>query len=808
MRLLRWCGWGLLALTVAVLALALWYRQASQPLHEGTLSLPGLAAPVEVRRDAYAIPTIVATNELDASFALGFVHAQDRLWQMEFNRRLASGRLAEILGSTALPTDRFLRTLGVHHVAQRIYESLDAEHRALIDAYVDGVNACLATRAGPLPPEFLLTRAPAPAPWTAADSVAWSLMMAWDLASHAMRMELRRLRLAQRFTRAEIDDIYPPLKGEPPPATADYVEFYRLLGAFTTARANAQRVDRAEIPALTFGTGEGLGSNNWVLSGARTVSGKPLLANDPHLGLTAPSVWYFAAIKAPGLDVVGATLPGLPGVVLGRNDRVAWGMTNTGVDQQDLYLERINPEAADEYLTPTGWQRFEERVERIGVRGEADDELRVRATRHGPVISGLAAIDKQYAHPHFVLSLRWSALDPQDRTLVALRSLNRARNLVEAEQALSDFQIVTQSAVLADVDGHIGFVVTGRIPVRGADNELRGIVPSPGWEPRFDWSGYLPYSEVPRSIDPSSGVLVTANNRIAPRDFAHHLTFEWFSGYRAQRIHQLIDAREKHDVASNRAIHADLLSLPARELMAILASAQPLTAAGREALQRLRAWDGTMAEDRPEPLLFHAWRRELAMRVFEDDFGELAPEFIAGADSTRALLHLFSEGKRARDWCDDRRTEQRFETCTALLSEALDAAVVRLTEASGRDVAGLRWGDAHRAVAEHRPFSSVAPLARLFELGVAYPGDTFTVNVGALSNRGEAPYSTRHAASLRAIYDLGAPAASLWMHSTGQSGNPLSEHYASLLPLWREVDYLPVYGAPTNLRVLELRPRR
>ncbi len=806
--MLRWFGWGLLALTLSALAAALWYRQASQPIVEGTLSLPGLAATVEVRRDAQAIPTIVARNEHDANFALGFVHAQDRLWQMEFNRRLAEGRLAEVLGVSALPTDQFLLTLGVQRVAQRIYESLDVQHRSLIDAYVDGVNAYLATRSGPLPPEFLLTRTPAPAPWTPADSVAWSVMMAWDLASHSMRMELRRLRLAQRFSRAEIDDIYPPLTGEPPPATADYVEVYRLLGAFSTARAGAPNTDVARIPSLAFGEGEGIGSNNWVLSGLRTVSGKPLLANDPHLGLTAPSVWYFAAIKAPGLDVVGATLPGLPGVILGRNDRVAWGMTNTGVDQQDLYLERINPDNPDEYLSPDGWERFDERRERIVVRGEPDVELVIRATRHGPVLSGLAAIDKQYAHPRFVLSLRWSALDAQDRTLVAVRALNRARSVADAERALGDFQIVTQSAVLADVDGHIGFVVTGRIPVRRPDNELRGIAPSPGWEPRFDWQGYVPYAEVPRSIDPASGVLVTANNRIVASDFPHHLTYEWFAGYRAQRIRQMIDARERHDVASSRAMQADVLSLPARELMAVMSSAQPLTAAGRDALDRLRTWDGSMSTDRPEPLLFHAWRRELAMRVFEDDFTDLAPEFVAGADTTRSLLHVLTGRKLARDWCDDRRTAKRFETCAALMSESLDAAVARLTEASGRDVAGLRWGDEHRAAAEHRPFSSVPVLSRLFELGVRYPGDTFTVNAGALSNRSDTPYLTRHAASLRAIYDLGAPTASLWVQSTGQSGNPLSEYYASMLPLWRDVQYLSMGGAPGDARVLELRPRR
>ena len=808
MRVVRWVGWGGLTLGLLVLTGLLWYRQASQPIHEGTVRVEGIARRVDIRRDEQGIPTIVASNEHDASFALGYSHAQDRLWQMEFNRRLAAGRLAEILGASALPTDLFLRTLGAYRAAQRIYDALDAEHRSLIDAYVNGVNAYLATRSGPLPPEFLLTRAPAPAPWTAADSVAWSLMMAWDLASHSMRMELRRLRLAQQFSRAEIDDIYPPLPGEAAPATADYVEVYRLLGALNTAHDGSAPMRQAEVPTAGFGSGEGLGSNNWVLSGRRTVSGKPLLANDPHLGLTAPSVWYFASLQSPGLNVIGATLPGLPGVVLGRNDRVAWGITNTGADQQDLYLERLNPDHADEYETPSGWQRFRQRVEHIHVKGKADVDLVVRETRHGPVISGLASIDKSFKSRRFVLALRWTALEPEDRTLRAVRALNRARTVADAERALGDFQVVTQSAVFADADGGIGFVVTGRIPVRGTDNDLRGIAPAPGWDSRYDWEGYVPYAEVPRSLDPESGFIATANNRIAPLDFPHHLTFDWFSSYRVQRIQQRVSERERHDVASTKDIQADVLSTPARELMAVLASAQPLTLAGQDALERLKAWDGTMSPTRPEPLLFHAWRRELTQRIFADDFGDLADEFVVAADLTRALLHVLTRPGLARDWCDDRGTEQRFESCATLMSEALDTAVTRLTQASGRDVAGLRWGDEHRAVAEHRPLSSVALLARLFELSTPYPGDTFTVNVGALSNRPEAPFSTRHAASLRAIYDLAAPEASVWVHSTGQVGNPASELYASMLPAWRDVRYFPMRPAPATAPVLTLVPLR
>jgi penicillin amidase len=804
-RWLRWTAWSLLSLGLLLAALFLWWRQTGLPGHEGRLALPGIAAPVSILRDAQGIATIIAASERDALFALGFVHAQDRLWQMEFNRRLAAGRLAEVLGAAALPTDRFLRTLGVQRAAQAIYDRLDDEQRALTDAYIAGINGYLATRSGPLPPEFLITGTPTPAPWTAADALSWSLMMAWDLSAHSMRMELRRLRLARQFTRAEIDDIYPPLPGDAAPATVDYVELYRLLGALKVTQAAPAPL--AAIPQAGFGSDEAVGSNNWVLAGSRTVSGKPLLANDPHLGLTAPSVWYFVHLQAPGLQVSGATLPGLPAVVLGRNERIAWGMTNTGVDQQDLYLERLTPGSADEVDTPSGPQPFRQRVERIAVKGQADDELLVRETRHGPVLSGLESIDKAFRDPQYVLALRWAALEQGDRTLAALRALNRAGSVAQADAALADFNLVTQTFVLADVDGNIGMVVAGRIPLRRADNDLMGIAPAPGWDERYDWQGWLPHSAAPRSINPPSGVLATANNRVVAAAYPHHLTFDWFSSYRVERIQQLLAAREKHDVASMRQMQADLRSEPARQLMELLRDAQPLTTVGRDALARLQVWDGTMRADRPEPLLFHGWRRELSARVFADDFGELAAELVDGADLTRALLRVLRGEATSRDWCDDRRTRDRFESCRTLMSEALDAAATQLTQSSGRDVAGLRWGEAHVAIAEHRPLSNLALLARLFELRTPYPGDTYTLNVGALSHKPEAPFSTRHAASLRAIADLGTPQRSLWVQSTGQVGNPFSPLYDSLLPLWRDVDYLPLWPIADGKR-LQLVPVR
>ena len=553
MRAVRWLAWTGLAILVATVATGLWYRQASQPLHEGTLRLEGLDSTVEVRRDGQGIPTILASNERDATFALGFLHAQDRLWQMEFNRRLAAGRLSELLGPAALPTDKFLRTLGVRRAAQRSYETLDEAHRLLVDAYVDGVNAFLASRSGPLPPEFLLLRAPAPEPWTAADSMAWSLMMAWDLASHGMRMELRRLRLAQRFSRAEIDDIYPPLPGESAPGVGRLcrdVPPARCIryGAGGKAAAHGPKSRPGSLAAVNR-----IGSNNWVLSGQRTVSGRPLLANDPHLALTTPPVWYFAAMRLPGLELIGATLPGLPGVVLGRNDRVAWGMTNTGVDQQDLYLERLVGEDEDEYETPTGCSAL--RKTQGNDSSQWGGRCRTGDTRDA-ARSGAQRVWSRSTRPSVIGALSLHCAGPRsiratEPGLPCTRSITLAASQA-AERALADFNVVTQSFVLADVDGNIGMVVAGRIPRRRADNDLQGIAPAPGWDERYDWQGYLAYEEAPRRINPPEGFIATANNRIAPPDYPHHLTFDWFPSFRVRRIAELVGAREKHDCGFDR----------------------------------------------------------------------------------------------------------------------------------------------------------------------------------------------------------------------------------------------------------------
>jgi penicillin amidase len=828
MRALRFIAVLALLLAVALLGTFLWYRKASQPTYEGTVSAPGLTKPVSMARDAMALPYIDAENEADALFALGYAHAQDRLWQMTFNRRIAQGRVAEIAGPAALDTDKFIRTLGIERTAKQMAERLGPETRTLLEAYVAGVNAYLAQRSGPLPPEFLLTRSPAPEPWQVSDSLCWALMMALDL-SRSYRDELTRLRLASSLSRAEIDEIKPPYPGDAPQDIADYPTVFRALGLY---RANGnQRNDAPAAPkknapnaqtasslagyayaprlpglAEAFEEAEGPGSNNWVLSGIRTASGKPLLANDPHLGLTTPSVWYFARLRAPGLEVFGATLPGVPYVLLGRNRNVAWGFTNTEPDVQDLYIERINPDRANEYQTPDGYAPFETRAERILVRGQDAVDLVVRSTRHGPVISdALASVRNLIDTERYVLALRWSVLDGDDTSVAAIRAMNRARDAKEFEAALAGFGLAMQNVVFADVAGSIGFVAAGRVPVRRADNDLKGQVPSPGWDAKYDWTGWLGYAELPHVINPAAGAVVTANHKVTPPGYPHYLTSDWTLPYRAERISELLDARAKHDLGSFRSIQGDVTSLAARDLMRALRaiSPQPGTNAGKVALARLLAWDGSMRADAAEPLLFHAWMRHLRARIFGDDLETVAPELPFQTEMTRALLLVLRGETRARDWCDDRTTVERKETCAEVAADALDAATAELAHETGRDVLGLKWGEAHRAIHEHRPMSNVRLLRDWFELAVSVPGDTNTVNVGQLALRAgddwRAPYFTRHGPSLRAIYDLSPGATGEWVMTTGEAGHPFADNYGDMLQSWRDVQYRPItWDRPKN----------
>ena len=772
----------LLVLAALAAAGAYLHLRRSLPTLEGEIEVAGLGAPVEILRDAYGIPHIFAGSVEDAQLALGFVHAQDRLWQMEMNRRIGSGRLAELLGPASLDTDRFLRTLGVRRVAEANLRHYDKATLRQLEAYAAGVNAFLGTEPV-LPPEFWIVGA-TPEPWTPVDSVVWTKMMAWDLSGN-WRNELLRLRMA-KLPRARIEEFFPPYPGDAP---------VRLPELLTNSGSDPDLRYTNSGSDPEFGGGA---SNSWVVSGERSASGKPLLANDPHLGLTAPSVWYFAHLYAPGLDAIGATLPGVPGILLGRNRHIAWGFTNTGPDVQDLYLEK--PGA-----------RFTLIADLIKVKGAADEPITIRVSRHGPVISDVSRAAREAAPPGHALALAWTAFAEDDLTLQAGLKLARARNWGQFLAALRDFHGPQQNVTYADIEGNIGFIAAGRVPVRKPGNALAGLAPAPGWDSRYDWAGFIPFDELPRAYNPASGSIVTANHKIVPPDYPHHITSEWQPPYRARRIEELLAAVPKHGAPSFARIQIDTVSLAARELLPHLLKTRSNAEKSRDALQLLAAWDGTMAAERAEPLILVAWWRELTRALFADELGEA----FRAAWATRAVFvgNVLADRDGQSRWCDNVRTPRK-ESCAEILSQSLEAALADLEQRYGADPRRWKWGEAHEARQRHRPFSRHPWLRRWFDIAVPSPGDAYTLNVGRSEFADEAaPYANRHAASLRAIYDLADPQDSLFIHPGGQSGNPFSRHYRSFAAAWARGEYAPMVSERPRLEAagaqrLVLTPRK
>ncbi len=784
------------------------YLRQSLPVADGEIVVSGAAGPVEILRDEFGVPHIHASSREDAYFGLGFAHAQDRLWQMEMNRRIGSGRLAEILGPKALETDRFLRTLGIRRVAEANLKHVAPDTLAALEAYAAGVNAFLATDPV-LPPEFWIFGVE-PEPWTPVDSVAWSKMMAWDLGGN-WRAELLRERLSRTLTNERINEFLPPYPGDPAPRLPDLKKLYESLGRIpiTTSAVSADGfssvLELTENPAADIT----VGSNAWAVSGERTVTGKPLLANDPHLGLTAPPVWYLAHLSAPGLEAIGGTLPGAPAVVVGRNDRIAWGFTNTGPDVQDLYLEKLDE--AGRYLTPQGYRAFEVREETIRVKGERDERIRIRVSRHGPVISDVLPMALEAAPRRHVVAMAWTALAEDDLTVQAGLRLATARDWKSFLAAAREFHAPQQNMVYADVDGNIGFVAAGRVPVRRAANDLKGLAPAPGWEARYDWAGYLPFDELPRAFNPPSHAIVTANHKIVPPGYPHHITLEWQPPYRAERIEALLGREGLHSARSFASIQMDVVSLAARALLKHVLSIEASSEEGQEALRLLAGWDGTMAADRAEPLIFVAWWREIARAVYADELGDA----FLGSWSARPVFleRVFSDEEPFSRWCDDVRTPAR-ESCPQILAQALERALLDLRKRYGSDMEDWRWGEAHVAHHKHRPLTSGGFLARFFDIRVPSAGDAFTVNVGRSEFANEAePYASRHAPSLRAVYDLADLESSVFIQSGGQSGNPLSRHYRAFAEAWSKGAYVPMVTDRSRLEAagvqrLVLMPRR
>ena len=755
------------------------YLRSALPQTDGRIVLSGPRAEIRVERDADDVPLIIAQDDEDVAFGLGFVHAQERLFQMELQRRYGAGRLAEIFGPRAVTVDRQMRVLGLYRAAEAEIPYLSQEMRQALDAYAAGVNAFLATRRGALPPEFLMLRF-VPEPWRVADSLVWGKLMAVQLGGN-YRGELLRARMARTISAADLTFLYPEYPKDAPTTLTEMVPIYRRLALEKLYEA---------LPAIV---GPNYASNSWVVDGKHSASGKPLLANDPHLGFSLPGFWYLARLKTPQHEIAGGTVAGVPLVVIGHNERIAWGFTTTTADVEDIFVEKLDPADPGRYLTPQGSEPFKAHIERISVRGATPVDLTIRETRHGPVLSDV--LPPRTAEPGFVLALAATFSMPQDRSAEALWEVNRATNWTSFRAALEKFVGPVQNIVYADVDGTIGFIAPGLVPLRRTGD---GWLPVTGWTGEYDWAGFIPFAALPSAINPPAGHFISANNKIVPGGYPYFLSRDWDLPNRAERIEALLAATPIQTAASSAAMQADTLSLMAQQLAPLMTRMADENERVGEAVERLRHWDFRMDMDKVEPLLFTAWLREFSRMILFSRLGDAVADY--WDLKPRVMERVLTERP---DWCDDPKHPGE-ESCGRRLTQSLESALGWLRGNFGPEMTQWRWGRAHVAQFDSPVFSRLPVLRDWLQAAISTPGGYDTLNRGPSTIRDDAqPFAQRFGAGLRMISDLASPSDTRMVAAPGQSGEPLSAHFADLLRRWRNFDWLvPGRSAPVSTLVL------
>ena len=784
---------GLASIPIAITVGVYLFQAKSNPF--GKKIAPLLRDEVSITFDQSDIPHIEAKNGNDAFFALGYLHARERTWQMEFNRRLASGSLSEILGEATLSIDRFIRTLGIRTAARAQFELLPSSTKLSLEAYANGVNSGFSDLGWALPVEFFLIGTK-PGIWTAIDSVSWSMMMALDLGDN-WHKEFIRLQLSKNLSTEQIWEILPPYPGDPPLTNLDFAKMYQSIGLFNQDIKSNQTLSTPEknllawLPTQT----EGKGSNNWTLSGENTISQKPLLANDPHLSLSSPSTWYFAHLKANEINVIGATIPGLPGVVLGHTPNIAWGFTNTAPDVQDLYLEAIDPKNPTHYKTPNGTELFQIRRETIFIKDKNPETILTRSTRHGPVISDAFAPANQLIDTkRFVLALRWTALDAKNQSIRALIDLNKAKTLEDLKSALEKFHAPMQNVVMADSDGKIALQLAGVAPRRQKNQGMMGVAPVFGWESKNDWKEYLKPNALPNQLGPDKTLLITANQKIEDKDSEFALTGDWTLPFRYQRIEELLKVSKQHDISSMQKIQSDTLSKASLALLPILNATQSKHPLAKEAKELLAQFNGDMRMDSAAALIYNAWVDQYTRAIFTPWLEDSFTEIYSKRSLLDGLIHITSN--ELNYWCDHPKTNQ-VENCNQLRSLALDTALSYLSKRYGNQISKWQWGQAHPAIGAHKPLSRIPIIKFWFEINAPSPGDMHTINVGRMNfNDPKEPYASTLAPGMRAVYDLSNLNESVFIGFGGQSGWIQSGRYQNYLDAWQKNQYLPLSITP------------
>jgi len=751
------------------------------PTIDGDERLLGLHERADVLRDRFGVPHIFAADRHDLFFLQGYVTAQDRLWQMDLYRRAAAGRLAEVLGEPGLESDRFLRTVGLARAAALDLQVASPAMLEILQAYADGVNKFIEQHGDRLPVEFLILGYK-PEPWSAVDSVSLAKLQLYDAAGNYTQ-ELLRAGVAERLGL----DVLPTLMPDPGTSVAYDVSAWDAVAA--DLGPDTRVPGAVALGELLGGAGEGLGSNCMALSGAKTKSGKPLLAGDPHLPVRNPSIWYEIGLSAGDLSLIGFAIPGVPGVVIGHNDRIAWSFTYAYADTQDLFVEHQDPTDLRRYEFQGRFEAATFLRESIRVKGRADPvTLDVAITRHGPILTPVLTGQKAQ------LALRWSALDAT-RTLDAVLGMDQARSFDEFKRAASDFVGASLSACYADTAGHIGYLMVGRLPDRPGD----GRMPVPGWTGAYEWRGLLPADANPSVLDPSDGLIVNANNRPVSSPSQVGYNGEWDPGFRYAYMRSVLDQQRSADVAAMSRLQTDYTSLPVQRYRDAIVSGKPTTALGQQVQRIVREWDGSLAVDSTGAAIYESWLVQMSRLVFADKLGPtLFDDFSTNGRPTFALYQLL--GSTSSPWFVE-LGDPSVTGRDALSGAALDAAAKDLVTRLGTDVTKWRWGDLHTVAFEH-PLSAAKPLDLLLTIGpVRRAGDGYSPNNGAYSLT--KPFTLRSHASERQIVDLGDVDASVSIIPTGQSGQPFARHWGDQTPLWASGQTKPMALSKDRIGELE-----
>jgi len=793
---------GTVLLGLGLVVVLYWFFARSLPDYDARYASANVSAPVEIVRDNANVPHVFGETDEDVYFGLGFAHAQDRLWQMTMLRRTVQGRLSEIFGERTFRIDELMRRLDLYRLSVRSVEAQDDYTKAAMTAYARGVNAWLQavnTEArGRGAPEFWIFP-PEIAPWQPADSIAIGKLMALRL-SVQLESEVLRARTSLMLPEERVADILPDPPGTGVIDLPDFAALFESVPEFAAASAPRDPLD----PTPSWGFRGA--SNAWAAAPSRSAAGGTLLASDPHLGFSAPSIWYLARVQLATGGVIGGTIPGMPVVFSGRNDRLGWAPTSSYLDDQDVLIEKLNPDDAGEVLTPDGWKPLETRPSIINIKDADPVTITLRWSDNGPVLPGhhfnLAAVTP----PGHVAALSWTALSPNDTTASAALALMRSGTVEEAMAAGERYIAPSQNITLVDRD-KIAMQMVGAMPRRAARHQSRGRIPAPGWLAENRWQGRMSYAANPSVLDPEGGILGNMNNKITDAPFPFHVSYNWGDTQRVQRWRRLMQARQVHTRESFIEAQLDTVSFSARSILPLIGAdlwykGEPAPEGTTErrrqqALELLAEWNGEMNEHLPEPLIYAAWLRELQDRLIRDELGPLARAFVQV--EPLFLERVFRDIDGASAWCDVVQSSET-ETCAEMARLALDDALLWIAERHGTNLAALRWGDVHQATHDHQVLGDIPVLEWIVNIRQSTSGGDQTLMRGQLKGTEPQPFLNTHGPGFRGVFDFADPDSSVFIISTGQSGHPLSRHYDDMGELWRRGEYIPMSLNPDLAR--------